>query len=78
MPVRGVGATGGAGASMAGQGGVGVRLTGRGWVGAGGFGQEVGAEGAGPGGGEAKLSGSKVGEYDEGDLDLAGLAVEAG
>ena len=65
---------------MAGKGGGGVRVTGWDWVGAEGAGPEVEAGCAGFGGGDAKLSGSKVSEGDgaEDGGDLAGLTVEAG
>ena len=63
---------------MTGQGGGRVRVTRRGWVGAEGSGLEAGAEGVGPGGGDAKSSGREVGEDDGGDVDIAVLAVEAG
>ena len=61
---RGVGDTGGARAGTAGQGGARVRMTGHSWVGAGESGPEVGAEGAGPEGLNANLSGSKFGDGD--------------
>ena len=54
-------------------------MTGQGWVGAGGAGPEVGAEGAGLEGRDAKSSGSEVGEGNGAkDGDLARLTVEAG
>ena len=80
MLVVGVGDTGGAGASAAGQGEVGVRVTGWGWVGDEGARPEVGAKGAGLEGGDNVSLGSEVcevgGAEDGGDLDR--LAVKAG
>ena len=54
-------------------------MTGQGWVEAGRSVPEVGEEGVGQGGRDAKSSGSKVGEGGgaENEGDLAGLAVEA-
>ena len=61
------------------KGGGGVRVTRRSWFGAGGPGQEVGTEGAGPEGRESELSGSEVGEGDGAkDGDLAGIVVKSG
>ena len=53
-------------------------MTGQGWVGAEGAGPEVGVEDAGLGGDDAELLGNKVDEGGAGDLNLAGLEVEAG
>ena len=53
-------------------------MNGQGWIRAGESGPEVGVEGAGPEGRDARSSWSEVGDGDDDDGDFYGLAVKAG